>query len=68
MEKNKTKKLELKKENREKENKKENKPKYIEKRTLEELLRDLRIEKDWTYYNVLEELANRNAIIKEETT
>ena len=67
MEKNKSKKVELKKENKEKQNKVENKPKYIEKRTLEELLRDLRIEKDWTYYNVLEELANRNAIIKEET-
>ena len=67
MEKNRSKKVELKKENKEKENKVENKQKYIEKRTLEELLRDLRTQKDWTYYNVLEELANRNAIIKEET-
>ena len=67
MEKNKSKKVELRKENKAKENKVEEKPKYIEKRTLEDLLKDLRIEKNWTYYNVLEELANRNVIIKEET-
>lgn len=63
MVKNKSKNVKLKKEN--KENKE--KPKYIEKRTLEDLLKDLRIEKNWTYYNVLEELANRNVIIREET-
>ena len=67
MGKNKSKKVELEKENKETKNKTEDKPKYVEKRTLEELLRDLRIEKDWTYYNVLEELANRNVIIREET-
>ena len=67
MENNKSKQVELRKENKAKENKVEEKPKYIEKRTLEDLLKDLRIEKNWTYYNVLEELANRNVIIKEET-
>ena len=64
---NKSKQVELRKENKAKENKVEEKPKYIEKRTLEDLLKDLRIEKNWTYYNVLEELANRNVIIREET-
>ena len=60
MENNKSKQVELRKENKAKENKVEEKPKYIEKRTLEDLLKDLRVEKNWTYYNVLEELANRN--------
>ena len=62
MENNKSKQVELRKENKAKENKVEEKPKYIEKRTLEDLLKDLRVEKNWTYYNVLEELANRNVI------
>ena len=60
MENNKSKQVELRKENKAKENKVEEKTKNIEKRTLEDLLKDLRVEKNWTYYNVLEELANRN--------
>lgn len=67
MGKNKSKKVELEKENEEKKNKTEDKPKYVEKRTIEELLRDLRTERNWTYYNLLEELSNKNIIVKEET-
>lgn len=44
---------------------KENK-KIIETRTIEELLKDLRTKKDWSYWNLVEELSKRNIMIDEK--
>ena len=44
---------------------KENK-KIVETRTIEELLKDLRTKKDWSYWNLVEELSKRNIMIDEK--
>ena len=49
------------KENTEQENK------IIETRTIEQLLRDLRQEKEWSYWNVVDELTRKGIILNEKT-
>lgn len=49
------------KENTEQENK------IIETRTIEQLLRDLRQEKEWSYWNVVDELTRKGIILNETT-
>ena len=49
------------KENIEQENK------IIETRTIEQLLRDLRQEKEWSYWNVVDELTRKGIILNETT-
>lgn len=66
MEKNKSKKSE----NREKQMKKdkaEKKKIVVETRTIEQLLKDLRQEKNWSYLDLVEELARKNVMIDEKT-
>ncbi len=45
--------------------KKENKT--IETRTMEQLLKDLREQKDWSYWNVVEELTRKGIVLNEKT-
>lgn len=49
------------KENTEQENK------IVETRTIEQLLRDLRQEKEWSYWNVVDELTRKGIILNEKT-
>ncbi len=49
------------KENTEQENK------IVETRTIEQLLRDLRQEKEWSYWNVVDELTRKGIILNETT-
>lgn len=51
----------------EKENKEEEKTIEVEKRTIEELLTDLRNEKNWTYINVIQELSKMEVFVDEKT-
>ena len=41
--------------------------KIIETRTIEQLLRDLRQEKEWSYWNVVDELTRKGIILNEKT-
>ncbi len=41
--------------------------KVIEKRTIEQLLKDLRVQRDWSYWNVVEELTRQGVILNEKT-
>ena len=41
--------------------------KVIEKRTIEQLLKDLREQRDWSYWNVVEELTRKGIILNETT-
>lgn len=41
--------------------------KVVEKRTIEQLLKDLRVQRDWTYWNVVEELTRKGVILNEKT-
>lgn len=43
-----------------------NKEKQVEKRTIEELLSDLRKEKNWTHLDVIQELSKLNVIVDEK--
>lgn len=52
---------------RKKENKLEEKTIETEKRTIEELLTDLRNEKNWTYINVMQELSKMGIFVDEKT-
>ena len=58
------KKLSKSKENSEEENKIN---KIIETRTIEQLLRELRQEKEWSYWNVVDELSRKGIILNEKT-
>ena len=58
------KKISKSKENSEEENKIN---KIIETRTIEQLLRDLRQEKEWSYWNVVDELSRKGIILNEKT-
>ena len=40
--------------------------KIVETRTIEQLLRDLRQEKEWSYWNVVEELTRKGIILNEK--
>ena len=56
----------IKKVSKSKENpKQENK--IVETRTIEQLLRDLRQEKNWSYWNVVDELTRKGIILNEKT-
>ena len=58
-------------ENVEKANKSKENPeqenKIVETRTIEQLLRDLRQEKNWSYWNVVDELTRKGIILNEKT-
>ena len=41
--------------------------KIVETRTIEQLLRDLRQQKDWSYWNVVDELTRRGIVLNEKT-
>ena len=41
--------------------------KIVETRTIEQLLRDLRQEKEWSYWNVVDELSRKGIILNEKT-
>lgn len=41
--------------------------KVVEKRTIEQLLKDLREQRDWSYWNVVEELTRQGIILNETT-
>ena len=41
--------------------------KTIETRTIEQLLRDLRLQKGWSYWNVVDELTRKGIILNEKT-
>ena len=41
--------------------------KIVETRTIEQLLRDLRQEKEWSYWNVVDELTRKGIILDEKT-
>ena len=41
--------------------------KIVETRTIEQLLRDLRQEKGWSYWNVVDELSRKGIILNEKT-
>ena len=45
----------------------ENKKIVVETRTIEQLLKDLRQEKNWSYLDLVEELARKNVMIDEKT-
>lgn len=66
MEKNKSKKSEN-KEKQMKKDKAEKKKIVVETRTIEQLLKDLRQEKNWSYLDLVEELARKNVMIDEKT-
>ena len=66
MEKNKSKRSEN-KEKQTKKDKHEKKKIVIETRTIEQLLKDLRQEKNWSYLDLVEELARKNVMIDEKT-
>ena len=58
------KKISKSKENLEEENKIN---KIVETRTIEQLLRELRQEKEWSYWNVVDELSRKGIILNEKT-
>lgn len=69
MEKNKSKKVVSKEKKQEMKKEKEvvKKDKIIETRTIEQLLRELRLKNNWSYLNLLEELSRRGIMVDEKT-
>ena len=50
-----------------KKDKHEEENKVVETRTIERLLKDLRVQRDWSYWNVVEELTRKGTILNEKT-